>query len=202
MDSTTLILGAEVLLVIGLAVLVLGLSYVQRQARLRAWGELALQTGLTCESGSAPWSPIRVTGSFRGRGVMVETFTRGAGRSRRHYTRAVVSVNNPVQLRLLLSEEGAWARVEKWLGAQDIVLGDEAFDSRFKIQGQPVVSVQRLLAAPDLRQYLLALPGAHVAVEGSQAWNEARGIELKVETLRQWLDVVWRVAEGVDRLNL
>lgn len=57
---------------------------------------------------------------------------------------------------LELHPETALARGRKLLGSQDIILGDEAFDDAFLVQGQPEARVRATLS-PGVRRELLRL---------------------------------------------
>ena len=90
--------GSYVFLQIALAAVmfavVFGIVYAQRKSRARAWGEVAGQLGLRLEPGSF-FSVPQVIGTYRGRDLRLDTFTRGTRRHRHTYTRIVVSLNSP-----------------------------------------------------------------------------------------------------------
>ena len=146
--STDFLAVIPTLLIFAIPILVIVvIMYFQRKAQLEAWNDLAARTGLTCEGGIAPWSSIRVTGSYHGHPLVLDTFTRHSGRNSRTYTRVVLGVKNPLPLYLFLTEENVFDKVGKWMGSQDIQLGDETLDRRYKIKGEPEAEVGRLLAS-------------------------------------------------------
>jgi hypothetical protein len=178
--------------------IVLVVNYYGRQSRLRAWGELASNTGLTCESGGF-FSPIRVTGMYRGHGLVLDTFTRSSGKSSQTYTRIVLSANNPSDLSLAIYEEGVMSKIGKALGMQDIQLGDADLDQRFIIKGRPEEAIVNLLAFGSLRQKLLDARSLNLALDGQQVHFEERGVELDIGRLQFLFDLMSDLAEAIER---
>jgi len=200
--STDLLAAVKFLLILAIPVVaIVLLVYFQRKAQLDAWNELAVRTGLTCEGGIAPWSPIHVSGSYHGRPLVLDTFTRGTGKRSRTYTRAVLGVNNPIPLQLYLSEESVFDKVGKWMGSKDIQLGDEALDRRYKIKGEPEEEVGRVLASLDVRQKLSEAPSMRVEIQAGEVHAEKFGVTKKVEELEKMFGLLNALAEGVERIG-
>lgn len=190
-------LALPILIFVGIVVLVLALNYYGRQARLKAWGELASNTGLTCDSGGL-FAPIRVTGLYRGHGLTLDTFTRSSGRHSETYTRIMLSASNPSNLALTIYEEGVMSKVGKALGMQDIQVGDADLDRRFIIKGRPEDAVVNLLASGSLRQRLLDARSLNLTLNGDQVRFEARGVELDTGRLQSLFDLMSDLAEAVE----
>jgi hypothetical protein len=199
MNSVGQNLAVPILIAVGVVVIVLVIVYLQRQAQLRAWRGLASQLGLACESGRYPWSAVTVHGSYRGHGVALDTFQRGIGRNQRTLTGIVMDVNNPSGLRMNLVRQGGFGQVGKWLGAQDIQVGDADIDRRFLIKGQPEEAIRRLFTSEGLRQALLALSSLDVTLEGATLRYEQPGVARGIERLRSLFDLLSELAIAVEQ---
>ena len=199
--SEGLAVEIQILVIVGIAGLVILIIFFQRQTQLWAWNDLAVRTGLVCDSGKYLWSPIRVTGLYRGHSLILDTFTRGSGKNSRTYTRAVLSVNNPVPLQLVLSEEKVFDKMGKWMGVQDIQVGDETLDRRYKIKGQPEAEIVRLLASWEVRRKLLEVSSLKIEIEAGEVRAEKHGTEKKVEELEKAFELLSGIAEEVERIS-
>ena len=62
----------------------------------------------------------------------------------------------PTGLGLRLFREGVLSGVTRFVGMQDITLGDPRFDERFVVQGKPEAAVRELLTEP-VRDALVAI---------------------------------------------
>ncbi len=193
-------IALPILVFAGIVALVLVLNYTSRQARLKAWGELAGNTGLTCESGGV-FSPIRVTGTYRGHGLILDTFTRSSGKNSQTYTRILLSANNPSNLALAIYEEGVMSKVGKALGMQDIQVGDADLDRRFIVKGRPEDAVVNLFAFGNLRQRLLDARSLNLTLNGDQVRFEARGVELDIGRLQSLFDLMSELADAVEKVG-
>ena len=195
LPPTTLLLF---LLVIGLLVAFVVLAYLRRQARQQAWSELAAHTGLTFEPGGL-FSPMRITGAYRGHALTLDTFTRRSGKNSTTYTRILLSVNNPSALSLAIYDENVLSKLGKALGMQDIQVGDDELDRRFTFKGQPQPVIAGLLTSIGLRQKLLEARSVHVEVKGQEVYWQQRGAESNADHVQFLFDLLSDLAEAVDR---
>lgn len=191
-----------ILITTGMIVFAIMAYYLQRQAQVQAWTDLATRTGLTFEGGLAPWSPVRLSGLYDGYETEINTFTRRAGKNSTTYTRIVLKLKNPSPLSLILSEQNIFDQAGKLLGAKEILIGDEAIDRRYKIKGQPEAEVTRMLAGGDLRQKLLDVPSfSRIEINSEQVWVHKVGITRKTEELRKFLELLKGLADEAGRSN-
>jgi len=186
------------LLVVGMLVIFAVLAYRRRQARQQAWSELAVRTSLTFEPGGL-LSPMRVTGTYRGRPLTLDTYTRSSGKSSTTYTRIRLGVNNPSALSLAIYDENVLSKLGKALGMQDIQVGDDELDRRFTFKGQPQPVIASLLTSIGLRQKLLEARSVHVEVKGQEVYWQQRGAESNADYLQFLFDLLSDLAEAVDR---
>jgi hypothetical protein len=182
-----------------LMVFSIGYSYWLHRKRMQAWRDVAERTGLSFNPGSSIFEKPVISGGFRGFNVVVDTFTRGTGKSRTTYTRIVFNLHAQSNLTLSLSGEGLFSKVGKSFGMQDIETGDAEIDERYVIKGQPEAEVVRLLSSIGLRQKLLTLRGLNVEVKGQQVYYHKRGAEANPDALEALLDVLGDLAQAVER---
>jgi len=200
-DAIWLIVGLEALIFVGVIVLVVAIAYFRRQARQRAWSELADRTGLTFES-DGWFGTSRVTGVYRGHQLTLDTFRRGSsGKNSTTYTRIVLFVNNQSNLYLALYHEGVFSKIGKFFGMQDIQVGDIELDRRFIIKGKPEKAVVSVLTSGALPQKLLEARSVNLEVDGRELHFEQVGVELKVDYLEFLFDLLSDLAEAVERLS-
>ena len=198
MDITAL-----VLIVISVAIMaaVILIAYFITRSRQAAWEELATQAGLAFEPGNYWGKSPRVSGAYHGHPMLLESVTRGYGRNRVTYTRIVFSLMNASELYLDLSTEGFGSKVKKLLGVTEIRMGDEAFDTKFFIQGGPERDVQRILSSSSLRQKLLDTKSVHIVIYGKEVSQEKRGFETNPEKLLAMFDLLGEMADVVNRFR-
>jgi hypothetical protein len=194
------VLNLQALFLVALVVIAV-IVFLRYQARRRAWGELAMRTGLTCEPAGFLGLSQRVTGAYRGRALTLDTFTRRSGEHSTTYTRIVVPVNNASSLRLELYEQGLLSEIGKLLGAQDIQTGDQELDRRFIIKGQPEDAIVRLLTSGGLYDKLLQARSLNLRVDGGQVRWEKRNVESDVDYLQSLFDLLSDLAEAVERVG-
>lgn len=183
---------------LGMVALVAGTVYASRRARLRAWGELAGRTGLALEPGSF-FVPSRLTGTYRGHSLTLDTFTRGSRKRRTTYTRIVIFVNNQANIYLALYEEGLFSKIGKVFGAEDVQIGDEEVDRRFRIKSRPANFAAVLFTSINLRSKLLQARSVNIAVDGRELHFEQRGVERDTDYLVFLFDLLSDLADLVEQ---
>jgi len=197
-DSKVLIaMFLPFLIVIGVLIIFGVIAYLRRQARQQAWSELAGRTGLTFEPGGI-FSPMVVTGTYRGHNLTLDTFTRSSGKSSTTYTRIRLTVENPSALSLAIYDENVFSKIGKALGMQDVQVGDEDLDRRFIIRGQPEHVIASLLTSSSLRQKLPEARSVHVEVKGQELRFEQRGAESNADYAQFLFDLLSDLVEAVD----
>jgi hypothetical protein len=127
------------------------------------WGGFARAHQLTQRSGRVGWAHVewpRIEGKLEGIPVAIELMEEAASFG----TAAIAAMASPLKGHLELRREGFAAKVAKLLGAQDISLGDEAFDRRFVIKASDPALAHALLT-PAVRAELLHLPTRWLAYD-------------------------------------
>ena len=187
-----------ILIIVVMLIFGVGISCYSLQSRRRAWSELAARTGLTFESGSF-WGTPTVTGTYRG--LTLDTFTRSSGKSSTTYTRIVLFVNNQANLYLAMYEETIFSKIGKFFGTQDIQIGDDEFDRRFMIKGQPEEDVTRLLNDSTLRTKIMAARSLNIEVDGRELHFEERYVNLDLDYTQSLFDLLTDIAVGVEQIE-
>lgn len=192
------IVGVQFALMGGIIAIVIGIVYWQRQNQRRAWGELAALTGLQMEEGSW-WTPARVTGTYRGRSLTLDTFTRGSGKHRHTYTRVTLFVNNTANVYLALYEENLFTKIGKFFGMEDVQVGDEDIDRRFRIKSKPETFAAKVMLNSQLRGQLLEARQLNVEADGREITFEQLGLLTETDYLKFIFDLLSSLADQVER---
>lgn len=182
-------------------------DYLQYQAQVRAWDELAMRTGLECDRGNFLWKPVRVTGIYHGRSLVLDTFQRG-GRSQRTYTRVVLSVKNPSELHLALFEGAKFGKIEEGMGYTDIQVGNGEIDRRYRIRGRPEAEIVRVLGSQNVQQKLLPVTSIKIELGEGNVYSEKYGViyaeidglEQNMGKLMSVFELLSGIAEEVERV--
>jgi hypothetical protein len=188
------------ILTLGVMGVAVAISMARRQALLRAWQELAERNGLTFDRGSWLRMPS-VLGVYRGRSVLLDTFTRGYGRNRTTFTRVRLPLKSPSGLTLEISEENLFTRIGKTFGMKEIETGDQELDARFVIKGQPENDILRLLMQGNLRQKLLETPALNIKLKDSALVYERRGQQMDGEYLQVLFSLLSDLADRVEGIS-
>ncbi len=122
--------------------------HVQKR-RNAAWQALAARLGLSFAPGS-------VWGMLDGQLVQLRIEVRGSGKHKQTWTVATGMLQPPLDLGLGVTPQGLLSSLGRLFGAQDVPLGDPAFDDAFVIKADEPARAATLLS-PQLRAVLLQL---------------------------------------------
>lgn len=131
-----------------------------------AWSGAARMVSGSYTPAAGPWyrrAPRRIEATLDRIDVVADSYVVSNGKSATTYTRLTASVPNSHDVVLSVYREGLFTSVGKALGAQDVVVGDPAFDELFVVKAN-VDGVARawlhgsvcaaLRACPDFRYQL------------------------------------------------
>ena len=191
-----------ILFYVVLFLLVHDASSSSNQSRRQAWSELAKRTGLTFESGNL-WRSSRVTGTYRGHTLVLNTFARISSSSRNTIrdNRIVLFVNNQTNLYLALYDKTIFSRIGNLLGVPAIQISDHKFEQRFMIKGRPEDSVTRLLGDSNLRARIMTTQSFNIEVAGPRLSFEERWGNLDADYTQSLFDLLTDIAVGVEQLE-
>jgi hypothetical protein len=138
----------------------------------RAWGPYARSRGMAHRPGREGWAHVqvpRLEGMIDDVPVAVELVLGTSD----HQTVALAEPAAAVPGHLEVTREGLVAWLTKAFGAQDVVLGEDAFDRAFLVKATPPELAHRLLV-PEVQAEMLALPTTRLAYDdGSEHSHRA-----------------------------
>lgn len=188
--SAALVLGFVLL-----ALFAISRGIGQRAARRSFLAELAAELG-----GSASTNGLQCT--YRGVATRFAFETRGSGSHSESWTYVECALPAGYPFTLHVDRHGFFdaGKIERGTMV-DVVVGDQAFDGAFRVEGAPAAVVQRVLTAP-VRAYLLAQPRVDVATEHQRLRLAVRGWLERRDTAGAALDCATAIAGAVRGASL
>lgn len=199
--------GFLFLLMIAVLVALTIVIYASRrnaQETNRAWSEAAKTLGIQYTA-AGMLSQRRMDGILPTGRIIIETF-QGSHENSETYTRYRALYPAPLGLKLRLAPEGFRSGLGKLSDAQDIQVGDPAFDERVIVKGMDPVEIKRFLT-PDRRRHILkafaAFPG--LTLDDREVRWEYRGLhkdpEQIVSTALRLSQLAWRLSRGKEEVE-
>jgi hypothetical protein len=96
--------------------------------------------------------------------VTLDTYTVHTGKTSQTYTRLRAPFVNTDGFRFTIYRKSIFSGIGKFLGMQDIEIGDRFFDEDFIIQSSNRIKVQTLLTNPRLKELIQAQPAIRFEV--------------------------------------
>jgi hypothetical protein len=172
---------------------VIAVAAAQRQAMLAAdaaWEPYAMQRGMQHRSGRMGWAHTqwpRVDGGLEGVAVAIELVPRNSG----VHTAVLAALPAPMEGNVEVTREGLFSKIGKLFGAQDIVLGDGAFDRAFLVKGTSELTVRALLSVAACTE-LLSLGADRLAYDDGSEHKHVAMVVMEIPSVVQ-------SAEHLDR---
>jgi len=142
--------------------------------------------------------------------VTLDSYAVSTGHAVIVFTRMRAPYVNPGGFRFTVYRRGMFTDIAKWLGMQDIQVGDEQFDRDFVIKANDEAKVRELFSDPRLRELIAAQPDIHLTVKDDEGWFAphfpegtdelqflAAGIIKDIDRLKRLYDLF---AEALDQL--
>jgi hypothetical protein len=205
--SSLALLG--ILACVGIGVLMIafigGITLVARrnwQTANHSWGEVARRTGLTFKPMSLFSSP-ELSGEYRQRPIHLYTYSSGPQRYRSTYTAIRLGVKNAANSMLDIAPAGLLGNfIVKTLNAQDVQIGNPAFDERFVVKSNPADFAARVLADPKLMTAIMDIPHAfRIQLEGTSLINSKQNATTDVEFLAGMCNTLSDLADRCEALQ-
>ncbi len=141
------------------------------------WRELSGQIGGEFLKGGM-WRGDNVTVNVGPWIVMLDTYTVSTGKAAITYTRMRAPYFNRDGLRFTLYRKTILTALGKYMGMQDIAIGDATFDDAFVVKANDAAQARALLADPRLRELLQQQPAILFSVKDDEgifgpAFNES-----------------------------
>ena len=156
---------------------------VSRQKQDAAWRQLATELGAEFVRGGF-LRTNKVLVHIRERTVTLDTYSVPSGDSSTIYTRMRAPIQNEAGFKFTIFRTGFISKLDKALGAQDIIIGDADFDRDFVIQGNNESRVKALFAHQSIRQMIQGQKSIRLGVNGNELRFEAQGVIRDVERLK------------------
>jgi hypothetical protein len=161
------------------------------------WRELSSRIGAEFVDGGF-WKGSKVVASSGPWTVTLDTYTVSTGKSSVTYTRLRAPYVNRDGFRFHLYRAGIFSQLGKFLGMQDIPIGDVEFDRQFIVKSNHPDQARKLLANGELRALLLRQPAVSFSVVDDEGWFGQHFPEGVDELHFQVVGVI----KDVDRLKL
>jgi len=165
------------------------------------WRKLSDEIGGEFVDGGA-WKTDMVTVHVDPWILTLDRYTISTGKTTVTFTRMRAPYVNRDGFRFTISRKNLFTGIGKFLGMQDITIGDPAFDEAFVIKANNPSQVTALLSSPRLRELLLQQPGISLSVKDDEgmfgpAFNESvdelyfsdQGVIKDIERLKQLFDL-------------
>jgi hypothetical protein len=169
------------------ALLVWLVSYSRAAAKRLAatWVEVAHQLGGQFVPGEAGWlsrKPMSIQAVVDGVAVFVDSYVVSSGKSSVTYTRLSAVAETPAGFALSIHQAGMFSSIGKAFGAQDVVVGEPAFDEAFVVKTNDEDLTRAWLAPPTPALMLAASPYVH-RLESTRVTSSRVGMERSVFAL-------------------
>ena len=138
-------------------------------SRDEIWQQFAAAVGGNVGEGSF-WnsSGSKVTATHGQWMVTLDTFVVSTGKSAAIFTRMRTPYVNPDGFQFTLYRRGIFSDIGKWMGMQDVNIGDPQFDEDFIIKGNDEAKLRRLFADARLRELISAQPNITFCVKDDE----------------------------------
>jgi hypothetical protein len=137
-------------------------------SRDEIWQQVATELGARHESDF--WTGGKVEAEYGEWTITLDSYTVNTGKTQHTYTRFRAPYVNPDGFRFGIYRKHLFTDLAKWLGMQDIDVGDAAFDEAFVIQGNDDQKVRALFADESIRRLVGSQPDVSFMVRGDQGW--------------------------------
>ena len=200
----------EALVSLALVVFVVGVGWglarwSARQQRVieRQWGAFAERRGLRLTPSSGPWfarTDAVVSGAVDGVSVRVDVQVQAGAERSVAFTRCVAVRAAPVAGTVAVVPDTPLRSVGRWLGMQDVAVGDADFDAAWVVKADDPAVARALLDAPvraALGRWGMGRPEqASLHCAGQEVRAVWREVELRVDVLDAALDAVVAAARS------
>ncbi|MDG3006480.1 DUF3137 domain-containing protein [Paludisphaera mucosa] len=138
-------------------------------SRDEVWRTLSDEAGADFVEGGF-WKPSKVQARVGPWTVTLDTHAVHTGHAHITYTRMRAPFVNSEGLKFTIYRKGVFSDLGKFLGMQDIEIGDSEFDDAFIIKGNDETRIQKLFDDKKLRSLALAQPTLRLTVKDSEGW--------------------------------
>ncbi len=135
-------------------------------SREEIWRRLSEE--LSAQYVSSFWSGDRVVATYKEWELVLDTFTVNTGNTTSTYTRMRAPYINKDGFAFTIYRSGFFSALGKFVGMQDIPIGDPVFDEKFVIKSNSEAQVRRFLRNPNLKALIAAQPHIRLEVQDDE----------------------------------
>lgn len=147
--------------------------------------------------------------------VILDTFRRSSGKSKRTYTRIRAPFVNRDNFYFKIYHEYFFHKAAKYFGMMDIQVGDKAFDDNFIIEGNDEFKVQWLFDNNEIKDLLFAIKNVRFEIRSDEGifshstykegidelYFEVRSVIKDIDELKRIFDVFALILTKITELD-
>ena len=137
------------------------------------WRQLCGEIGAQYIEGSF-WKGAKVQATHGPWTITLDTYTVSDGETSTAYTRMRAPFVNPADFRFVVYRKGIFSGIGKWLGMQNIEIGDEVFDRDFILKSNQETKLRQLLGSTKIRELIRRQPQIYFAVKDDEGFFSSR----------------------------
>jgi hypothetical protein len=173
------------------------------------WRQLCAEIGAQYVDGGF-WKGNKVQGEHGPWTITLDTYTVSTGKSSTTYTRMRAPFVDSEGFRFTVYRKGIFSDIGKWLGMQDIEMGDTKFDLDFILKSNQERKLRELLGSSRIRELISQQPDIYFSVKDDEGFFSSKfpegvdelyfqvvGVIKDVERLKSLYDLF---AETLDQL--
>lgn len=138
-------------------------------SRHEIWQQLSTEMGAQFVDGGF-WKGDKVQATHGPWTITLDNYVVSNGKTTVTYTRMRAPYVNPDGFRFTVYRKGLFSEIAKWLGMQDIAIGDEQFDKDFILKSNQEVKLRQLLSEPRIREMIALQPDIHFEVRDDEGF--------------------------------
>ena len=138
-------------------------------SRHEIWQQLSTEMGAQFVDGGF-WKGDKVQATHGPWTITLDNYVVSNGKTTVTYTRMRAPYVNPDGFRFTVYRKGLFSEIAKWLGMQDIAIGDEQFDKDFILKSNQEVKLRQLLSEPRIRGMIALQPDIHFEVRDDEGF--------------------------------
>jgi hypothetical protein len=151
--------------------------------RQEIWQQFATAVGGNFTEGGFWSGSDRVDAAHGQWMVTLDWYVVSTGKSTIAYTRMRAPYVNPDGFRFTLYRKGIFSDLGKWMGMQDVSVGDAQFDEDFIIKGNDEAKIRRLFSDAKLRDLIRDQPDINFCVKDDEGFWSGRSFPPNVDEL-------------------
>ena len=177
------------------------------------WRQLSQEIGAEFVEGGL-WKGNKVQAHVGPWTITLDTYTVSTSKSHVTHTRMRAPYINPEGFRFTIYRKNLFSDLGKFLGMQDIEVGDPEFDEAFIIKGNDESKVASLFSNSKIRQMIQDQPTIRLEVKDSEGWFDSKfpekvdelhfqvvGVIKDVERLKSLFDLFAAVLDQLCRIG-